>query len=307
MLCGKVPFQTGKDFMKTADLESYFKERKAIVDAALDTEMPAQDVPPQLLHKAMRYCVFPGGKRIRPVICLAAAEAVRGSVETALLPALALELLHTYTLVHDDLPCMDDDNTRRGKPTCHVAFGEANAILVGDALQAMAFAVLAKTPVSSSYTHRQLVAELSHAAGSQGVVGGQVEDLAVGNERPTADMIELIHRHKTADLFSASARLGGITGSADENEMGLLTAYGLNLGLAFQVVDDLLDANERDGGPKGDDRKKNLSCLSVYSPEEALGKAQALVDTAVVAAERLEGPGVGPLIALARFVVERTL
>jgi len=281
------------------DLEAYLKEKKRIIDAALDNEMPGENVPPFLLHKAMRYSVFSGGKRLRPIICLAAAEAVGASTEAAILPSLAVELLHTYTLIHDDLPCMDDDDLRRGKPTCHIVYGEANAVLAGDALQALAFEVLTKVVVPPPYPPNQLVAELAHAAGSRGVVGGQVEDIAV-DDKPTIDIAEYVHLHKTADLFRTAARIGSIAGGAEKREMEALTEYGMNLGLAFQIADDLLDATSAD-----DEKREKMTCLSVYAPEKARERADKLSNKAISAIGDLDKTFTEPLIALAKFAIER--
>ena len=278
------------------DLNSYLEEKRRLIDATLDAELPGEDVLPSLLHKAMRYSVLSAGKRLRSILCLSAADTVGGSLEDALFPALSVELLHTYTLIHDDLPCMDDDHFRRGKPACHIAFGEANAILAGDALQALAFEWMARARVPSKYSPNQLVVELAQAAGSQGVVGGQVEDLADQDGELRPDRIEYIHLHKTADLFCAAVRIGSIVANSGEAELGMLTEYSVNVGLAFQIVDDLLD-----------EKKENeQTCLSVYSPEDARERAEALVDKALSAIEKIDRSRTEPLVAIARFVIERT-
>lgn len=276
------------------DIEAYLKERRDIINAALDAEMPGEDVSPTLLHKAMRYSIT-GGKRLRPALCLTAAEAVGASLESALIPALAVELLHTYTLIHDDLPCMDNDDLRRGQPASHVKFGEANAVLAGDALQALAFEVLARASVPPAYPSNQLFLELSHAAGSRGVVGGQVEDIAAGNGKPGADVIEYIHLHKTADLFRAAVRMGGIAGDAGKKELEALTEYAVNLGLAFQITDDLLDSDKQD----------KAAYPAIYGPEGASERAETLIDKAVSAVQKIGNTRTEPLIAIARYVIER--
>ncbi len=284
------------------DLEIYLKKRKDIIDSALEAEMPDEDVPPALLHKAMRYSVFSGGKRLRPILCLAVAEAVGGAIESAVCAASAIELLHTYTLVHDDLPCMDDDDLRRGKPTCHKVYGVANAVLVGDALQARAFEVVAKARVPSPYPPNQLIVELASAAGSCGVVGGQLEDIAASDGKPTtAKTIEFIHLHKTAVLFRAATRMGAIAGGAGDRDLEALTEYGVNLGLAFQIADDLLDVPNTDGATP-----KETTCLSVYGPDEARKKADKLARKSVEAIGGLDKTRTEPLIAVAKYVVERT-
>lgn len=208
---------------------------KALVEATLEEVLPPASARPSALHEAMRYAVGSGGKRIRPLICLAAAEAVGGIPEDARYPAAAIELLHNYTLVHDDLPAMDNDTERRGQPTVWTKYGEANAILAGDALQALAFAVAAKAPRNVG----EIMAELGTAA--LGVVQGQVEDVA--RESGGAADIPFIYVHKTADLFVAAAVMGGYAGGATGNEIAALREFAVNLGLAFQYEDDLLDGD----------------------------------------------------------------
>lgn len=296
------------------DLKEYLDVRRKIIDAALDKELPGDDLPPALLHKAMRYSVFSGGKRLRPIICTASAEAVGAPCEAAIKPAVALELFHAYTLIHDDLPCMDDDKFRRGKPTCHVMFGEANAVLAGDALQALAFEALAKADGLSRYPISRLVGELARAGGSRGVVGGQVEDIAIADGKADANMIEYVHTHKTACLFRAAAALGGMAGDAEEDQLGALAEYGLNLGMAFQIADDLLDAaadttdacaSVESALPDGKNKSVSCSCLSVYGVQGAKQRAEQFITKSISAVRKLNGPGVEPLVAIARYVVER--
>ena len=273
-----------------------------MIDAALDTEIPRAAERPAVLHKAIRYSVFSGGKRIRPILCMAAAEAAGGRARDALFPALALELLHTYTLIHDDLPCMDDDDLRRGKPTCHIVFGEANALLAADALQAMAFEMLARAKPPSRYAFNQFIVELAQAAGSRGVVGGQVEDLATGGKRPTRAAVDYIHLHKTADLFRAATRMGAIAANAGRKELQALTDYGTRVGLAFQITDDILD------GAAGAGKRRKLdksSCLLVYGARDARRKATSLIQEAISSLRGMESRRAEPLTALARFISER--
>lgn len=283
-------------------LGDYIEEMRTRVDQALDGAMPPESEPPELLHRAMRYSVFPGGKRLRPVLCIAAAEACGGQPTDAMAPALALELLHTYTLIHDDLPCMDDDNERRGKPTVHVVFGEANAVLAGDALQALAFGVLAGAPARDArpYPAARLVAELALAAGSRGVVGGQVADIAATGMRPTAADVAFIHLHKTADLFRAATRMGALAAGADDRALAAMTAYGVHLGLAFQIADDLLDRGAQGAQPQ------ELSCLMICEHEEARQQAENHVAQALAALEHGVADRTAPLRALAEFTVART-
>ena len=279
------------------ELNVYLEEKRRVVDAALEEALPAPGRRPAILHEAMRYAVFPGGKRLRPVLCLAAAEAAGGRADSALPAALAVELLHTYTLVHDDLPCMDDDAMRRGRPTCHVRYGIANAVLAGDALQALAFELAARTDPPAPYPAGRVVSELARAAGSLGVVGGQVEDIAFEDGQGNAETVAFIHRHKTADLFRAALRMGAIAVGSPAERLETLTVYGDNLGLAFQIADDLLDA--------GDLKPDPMSCLGIYGLAGARERATQHVDRAVAALEGLPPEGAEPLAAVARYVVER--
>lgn len=225
---------------------NYLTERCRLVDEALDRFLPKPKTRPATIHEAMRYSLFAGGKRLRPILCLAAAEACGGSVESALPPAAAVECLHTYTLVHDDLPCMDDDDLRRGMPTCHVKYGEGIAVLTGDALLTIAFEILAQTPPSARYGVGAYVTELAVASGSRHLIGGQVLDLeGEGSEvLLTPAQLRFLHESKTAALLTASIRLGGMTANATPAKLVALTDYGQALGLAFQVIDDILDVTQ---------------------------------------------------------------
>jgi geranylgeranyl diphosphate synthase, type II len=284
------------------DLKKYMEQRCGMIDKALDSNMPKDTVRPEVLHKAMRYSIFTGGKRLRPILCLAAAEAANGRLEDAILPALAIEYLHTYTLIHDDLPCMDDDDLRRGKPTSHKVFGEANAVLAGDALQTLAFETLAAARAPTGYAPNQLMAELALAGGSRGVIGGQVEDLAA-QAKPTREIVEFVHLHKTAVLFRAAVRMGGVVANACKSDLAALTDYGVNLGMAFQITDDLLDAAPSVSKGK---EPHELTCLSVYGIEESRKKAQKHVEKAVRSAEMLPcDKGSIPLVAIAKLVLDR--
>lgn len=257
----------------------------------------------------MRYSVMAGGKRIRPILCIASCEAVGGSAEAALLPGLAAEILHTYTLIHDDLPCMDDDDLRRGKPTCHVKFGEANALLAGDALLTLAFEWLAEANTPLPYVPTQLALELARAAGSQGVIGGQVEDLAAEGRPADAELLDYIHRHKTAALLRAVVRMGGMCGGATPAQLDALTRYGDASGLAFQIADDILNATstaEQLGKPVGSDQdRKKLTYVAVHGLDRSRDRAETLVREAITAIEPLPGD-TAPLRALAEHTVRRT-
>jgi geranylgeranyl diphosphate synthase type II len=301
------------------DLAAYLEERARAVDAALDASLPAETAPPSTLHKAMRYSVFAGGKRIRPVIALAAAEAVlKGDAERArqAMPiAVALELIHTYSLVHDDLPAMDDDDLRRGRPTNHKVFGEAAAILAGDALLTEAFRVLAEAPAPAGvprdlHAARLLAAsaEVALAAGAAGMVGGQMADLEAEGRAVGLEHVDFIHLRKTAALIAAAAVGGGIAVGADETDVAALRRYGTCTGLAFQIADDILDlegeSRAMGKGTGGDAAAGKATYPSVAGLAASKARAGALADEAAAAVDRF-GPAAVPLAAIARFVVSR--
>ncbi len=223
------------------DIKSLIKNGVELTEARLNELLPGEDVAPTTLHKAMRYSVFAGGKRIRPLLCLEAARAVCGDVEPALNAACALEVLHTYTLIHDDLPSMDNDDLRRGRPTNHKVFGEGIAILAGDALLTEAFAMLTKVPANECYQVGDYVAELAYQTGSLTLVGGQVLDLEGEGRSLSVDELRAIHNGKTTALIMASVRLGAMAAGATDEQLEALTTYGRCLGLAFQIIDDILD------------------------------------------------------------------
>ena len=243
----------------------YLHEQRTLIDAALDRLVPAEDVPPQTIHRAMRYSLFAGGKRVRPILCLEAARAVADDAPGAIEAACSLEMVHTYSLIHDDLPALDNDDFRRGRPTCHKQFGEAMAILAGDALLTRAFEVL---------DDARLVRELATAAGTVGgMIGGQVADLEGEGQPPTAELLESIHRAKTGALLRASTRMGAICAGADAAQLEALTCYGTHIGLAFQIVDDLLDveqSSEALGKTAGKDAaQQKITFPAVYGLEAA--------------------------------------
>ncbi len=225
-------------------LKSYLAARAKEVDAALDRHLPKKTAAPVTIHAAMRYTVFAGGKRLRPILCLAAAEACGGKTENALLPACAVEVLHTYSLVHDDLPCMDDDDLRRGRPTCHKVYGEGMAVLTGDALLTEAFHFLAQTPATKRYSAKDYVSELALTGGSRHLIGGQVLDLEGEGQKATKARLVKIHEAKTAALLMSSLRLGAMTANATSKQLEALTVFGHALGHAFQVIDDILDVTQ---------------------------------------------------------------
>ena len=226
------------------NLKDYLAGRSAIVDRALDRFLPKATAKPATIHKAMRYSLFAGGKRLRPALCLAAAEACGGELEPALPAACAVECLHTYSLIHDDLPCMDNDDFRRGRPTSHKVFGEGIAVLAGDALLTQAFEILTSARETSRYPVAAMVRELAGASGSRQLIAGQVADLEGEGKKITLRELRFIHEAKTAALLTASIRLGGMSANATPKKLEALTAFGKNLGLAFQVIDDILDVTQ---------------------------------------------------------------
>ena len=279
-------------------LDTYLATRRASIETALDACLPVPAPRPDRLAEAMRHAVLTGGKRLRPILCLASAEAVGGRAEQALLPACAVELLHAYTLTHDDLPCMDTDLLRRGQPTVHAHYGETLGVLVGDALQALAFETLARTPESQLGLVARLTGELAAAAGAAGVIAGQVEDLRSGIT-PTKERLDYIFRHKTADLFRAACRLGAIAAHAAAPDLARLSVFADELGFAFQITDDLLDE------PAVDSRAPQAcSCLSLLSRAEAQTWASACTHRALDALHGLSGDTV-PLAAIARHLLMR--
>ncbi len=225
-------------------LETYLQSRSKTVDAALNRLLPKATVKPATIHRAMRYSLFAGGKRLRPIACLAAAEACGGKIEPALPAACAVECIHTYSLIHDDLPCMDDDDFRRGRPTSHKVFGEGVAVLAGDALLTQAFEILATARETPRYKTRDLLHELAVAAGSRQLIAGQVADLEAEAKESTRAELRFIHEAKTAAMIIASLRLGAMSANATPAKLTALTRFGRNLGLAFQVIDDILDVTQ---------------------------------------------------------------
>lgn len=268
-------------------LPETLKSQQTAIQEALDRILPVAEGRTARLHEAMRYSVFAGGKRLRPVLCITACEACGGAAEQAVQAACALELLHTYTLIHDDLPAMDDDTLRRGRPTCHIQFDEATAILAGDALLTLAFEVLADIPNLGS----ALVLELAKAAGSRGVIGGQAEDLAAEGKAPDAQTVAFIHRNKTAALIRAACVMGGICAKADFQCLEKLAAYGEATGLAFQIIDDLLDESasvEELGKDIGSDKANGkMTWQAVHGLDAARAEARRLTEAARSAADGL--------------------
>ncbi|MZP28447.1 geranyl transferase [Heliobacterium undosum] len=270
------------------DLKAEMKQLNSKVDAALSRYMPAEDVAPPVIHKAMRYSLFAGGKRLRPVLVLAGCRAVGGDEDAVMAAACALEMIHTYSLIHDDLPAMDDDDLRRGMPTNHVVFGEATAILAGDGLLTRAFGVLAEEGLRSGQSPAlvlQVIAELAEAAGSLGMIGGQVVDMESENKQIDFATMEYIHAHKTGALIRASLRIGALLGGGSPEQVEALSRYGDHLGLAFQITDDLLDIQgdpEKIGKPVGSDEKNNKATYpALLGLEKARQEAERVVQAAL--------------------------
>ncbi|HLZ18665.1 MAG TPA: farnesyl diphosphate synthase, partial [Smithellaceae bacterium] len=224
-------------------LDAYLKDRQKIVEEALVQYLPDEDTPPQDLNTAAHYSVFAGGKRIRPILCLAACEACGGDIKNAMPVGCALELIHTYSLIHDDLPAMDNDDFRRGKPTCHKVFGEALAILAGDALLTEAFVLISRSEKIRIPAERRLaiISEIARAAGFSGMVGGQAMDLRAEKIEPDFEGLEDIHRRKTGALIVASVKTGAIVAGAGSQKISALTLYAGHIGIAFQIADDILN------------------------------------------------------------------
>lgn len=283
---------------------TFYERQRQRVEDAVSLRLPPAGKRPQILNEAIRYSILTGGKRLRPVLSLTAFDIVRnvdGCEEAAENAAVAIEFLHTYTLIHDDMPAMDNDVLRRGQPTVHVKFGEANAILAGDALQAYAFEIASRPTTLAPERLIRIVQELAIAAGPAGVVGGQVEDV----DDPTAateDRLAYVHQHKTADFFRTALRIGAIAGGGDETEIKALSDFGNNLGIAFQIIDDLLDAPE--GSPIPDE----LTCLRLWSYEKARSEAARLTDEAIAALAPLPASEAkSELINLAKKMLKRVV
>lgn len=294
----------------STEIDSYLAERRALVEEFLDTCVPAEDAAPETISRAVRYSLFAGGKRLRPILVLAAAEAVGGLVEDALPAAAAFEMIHTYSLIHDDLPAMDDDSLRRGKPTSHVVFGDAIAILAGDALQTHAFRALADGESRITAERRlSAIALLADAAGASGMVGGQVADLEAEGQSVSSDGLEFIHRHKTGALIQAASEVGAVVGGGSDDQIAHLARYGENIGLAFQIIDDILDVTgsaETLGKSTGKDVKAGKATYPhIHGIKNAQERASELVAGALDELAPL-GERAEPLSRLAQRILDRT-
>ena len=290
------------------ELKRYLIARQKEVDRALDRFLPKASTPPATIHKAMRYSLFAGGKRLRPILCLAAAEACGGKIGAALPLACAIECIHTYSLVHDDLPSMDNDDLRRGRATCHKVFGDGIAILAGDALLTIAFEITAQSQATKRYDLREIFREIATAAGSQKLIAGQVADLEAEGRRINRAQLRYIHENKTAALLTASVRLGAMAANASAKQLAAITAFGCALGLAFQVIDDILDVtqtSEKLGKSAGKDvAAKKATYPAVIGLEKSRAEARRLTSDAHRALKSL-GENATVLRALADYLLQR--
>ncbi len=272
------------------DLKAYLKQRQALVNKALERYLPPSREYPGSIHQAMRYSVLGEGKRIRPILVLAACEAVGGSISSALQSACALELIHAYSLVHDDLPAMDDDDWRRGKPSCHKKYGEAVGVLTGDALLTYSFELLA-CGNGDSGARLKVIREIAKAIGTQGMIGGQVVDVEAGRSRATSAVLEYINTRKTGALISASVRVGALLGCAGPKAYKAMALYGGRIGLVFQLVDDLLDGD---------------GAVRIHGAEAVRKRAERLTRSAVACLAPF-GEKTEPLRELAEFILVRNV
>ena len=290
------------------DLKKYLTARAKLIDSALNRFLPKPAVKPVTIHKAMRYSIFVGGKRLRPVLCLAAAEACGGAVSSAMPAACAVECIHTYSLIHDDLPCMDNDDFRRGKPTNHKVFGEGVAVLAGDALLTIAFEILAHAEPTARYKSQSLIRELADASGSKWLIGGQVADLEGEGKQINGAQLKFIHQSKTAALLTAAIRLGAMSANASAQKLAALTVFGQSLGLAFQVIDDILDVtqtSEKLGKSAGKDiAAQKATYPAIFGLEKSRREAHRLTAQAHKVLEPF-GEKAATLKALADYLLER--
>jgi geranylgeranyl diphosphate synthase type II len=297
-----------KQFVPAFNLQGYMARRTAAVDRALHALLPPASAKPATIHKAMRYSIFAGGKRLRPALCLAAAEACGGAIAPALPLACAVECIHTYSLIHDDLPAMDDDDLRRGKPTNHKVFGEGIAILAGDGLLTEAFAIAARCQGWPRYSHREIIRELAEAAGSRQLIAGQVADLEGEGKNISAAQLKYIHERKTSALLCCSVRLGGMSANASASQLRALTDFGYNVGLAFQIIDDILDVtqtSEQLGKTAGKDTAAQKATYpSIVGMEKSRAIAAQLTRRAFRALDFFKGQAAA-LGALAEYLLKR--
>lgn len=295
---------------KDSFLDAYLQDRRKIVEEALHWYLPTENNMPVEIYKAIHYSVFAGGKRIRPILCLAAAEATGGDMAQAMSVACALELIHTYSLIHDDLPSMDNDDFRRGKPTCHKVFGENIAILAGDALLTEAFIILSRAEKLqfSAQNRLAVIQEISQAAGVAGMVGGQTLDVLSEKSSPDQEVLHEIHRRKTGALIKAAVRSGAIMANARENKIQALADYGMNIGIAFQIADDILNVEgdrELMGKETGSDKALGkVTYPSLMGMDYAKEELQKYIDAAIESLTIFDKRAL-PLRLIANYIMER--
>jgi geranylgeranyl diphosphate synthase type II len=291
------------------NLKTYLKSRQKMIDRALDRKLPKANTKPATLHEAMRYSLFAGGKRLRPILCLATAEACSGRINNALPLACAIECIHTYSLVHDDLPSMDNDDFRRGRPTCHKVFGDGIAVLAGDALLTIAFEIVSTAKPTLRYGMSMFLREVAVAAGSQKLIAGQVADLEAEGRNAKRDQLRFIHENKTAAILTTSVRLGAMSANADAKNLRAITRFGHALGLAFQVIDDILDVTQTSeilGKSAGKDiAAKKATYPAVIGLEKSRAEARRLTRQAHNALSVFPSGEAEPLHCLANYLLER--
>ncbi|MBW1919207.1 MAG: polyprenyl synthetase family protein [Deltaproteobacteria bacterium] len=293
------------------DLKAYLSEKQMMVDQALREIYPEPQGPAEALIEAMRYSLFAGGKRLRPILCIAAAEAVGGKGPDVLPVACGLELIHTYSLIHDDLPVMDDDDLRRGKPTSHKVFGEAVAVLAGDGLLTEAFRIMSSPEAANRFepsTLLRVICLIAEAAGYKGMVGGQTADIKLEGKDLEPALVEFIHTHKTGALIRASAASGAILGGGNEEQVKAITSYGESIGLAFQIADDVLDiegdTKTMGKGVGGDEQKKKITYPGVHGIAKSKEIQKDLVERAIKDLDRFDYRA-DPLRKIAVYIIER--
>jgi len=290
------------------DLTAFLESRTKLVNKALDTFLPRETARPATIHQAMRYSLFAGGKRMRPALTIGAAEACGGRLADALPAACAVECLHTYSLIHDDLPAMDNDDFRRGKPTNHKVYGEGIAILAGDALLTQAFEIIAQAKARPRYSHQDMVLELARTGGSLQLIAGQVADLEAEGKKIEAEHLKYIHERKTSALLCCSVRLGGMSANCTPAQLAALTDFGYNVGLAFQIIDDILDVtqtSEQLGKTAGKDTSAQKATYpSIVGLEKSRRLAKQLTDAAFAALRIFKGRAPA-LEALAQYLLVR--
>ena len=290
------------------NLKIYLKLRQKKIDRALDRYLPQESVKPTTIHKAMRYSLFAGGKRLRPILCLAAAEAAGGKIDNALPFACALECIHTYSLVHDDLPSMDNDDLRRGRPPCHKVFGDGIAVLAGDALLTIAFEIVSRAKPTRRYDMSILLREVAVAAGSRRLIAGQVADLEAEGHQTDREQLRYIHENKTAAILTTSVRLGAMSANANPKQLDAITKFGRTLGLAFQVIDDILDVtqtSEKLGKSAGKDvTAKKATYPAVIGLNKSRAEARRLTRQAHNSLSIFDGKAEA-LHTLANYLLER--